>query len=950
MPEKRYGLPFTGFMSSTPRHMVPDDHVADGYNFDYVAVDGSFKVRPGTATAVSALLETGLANVQPRRMFEFTSPSLSDGQATYGALYGGSYGCFAFRSTGTAGNASAANEVVGKDYSATQYPSDFKVVPLLASGAYTRLLTAAERAVVASGSWNAIEVADRLYFPSYDGVPHWWNKRFNASTTAGSENVRVFPAGNIPPLGPPQINSNIVPTAAASWTLGDGPWEGDKWFYVSQVFEYEDGSFSQPFIPRPISATLPQGLGLIHVPGVEGTHYSSVTMRLYRGPHGARRIHVLATPMAAEPDELQIGDMQVWFTVDSDGGLANTNGKPATVADFNLTIDPKVVRFDRTFMVPSRFMWTGEGRAWAGNGNVFRGGIIMSPKLSGGSTTEEADETPLDITDARCQITDTQLKLWSLGALILTYTFGTNTMQDLCDTINATGSVEWMAQLVPGTDPTAAATDLISTGSVDFGDGTAGIATSFSSSYPFVGWLAPRTVDFSATKRRVYFTEGGPGIGALSGSAWVAGNYREMPATIGSVMAGGNATFGQVIACQRGIAVIRNTRDTRSGLDEDYFTQVINERRGCISTDSFIQGDGWVAYLTEDGLMACDGQSEFCLSGAVYNAATRTGTWAYEIEQSKNSTLAGTDASYFRASVIEGVIYVTFRGNQDSQKPDYLMTYDFSQSASGSGLEELMRGVNGERRPYGWSTPWKFDFSGTGVACGPIVGVRRSDGLHIYMASDTTATNGRIEEIGAGQPENGPADMGATHTLSCTTNIASGTEAILTTTGSFARVVVGAAITGTGIPANTTVLSVDSLAELTMSNNATSAGTNTMTFTGKSVIAEAYCATDVFGTARRKAAKSFNPIYRKGAQIGYMNGLRAFASRDRMRASKRYIALADSDLQATYSMPNRSLPLALQSSSEAYEFGYDFDGSDPDIQQPQFWGVGVEYEILDSNR
>ena len=66
---------------------------------------------------------------------------------------------------------------------------------------------------------------------------------------------------------------------------------------------------------------------------------------------------------------------------------------------------------------------------------------------------------------------------------------------------------------------------------------------------------------------------------------------------------------------------------------------------------------------------------------------------------------------------------------------------------------------------------------------------------------------------------------------SCTTTNGS---AVVTTTGSFTTsgVVAGQKVTGTGIPANTYVLTKDSATQITLSSNATAAGTVTLTFPG----------------------------------------------------------------------------------------------------------------------
>jgi hypothetical protein len=58
--------------------------------------------------------------------------------------------------------------------------------------------------------------------------------------------MRISPAGHCPPLWAPSFPAASYPTRKAT----AAPWvEGDK-FFASCMFEWEDGSFSMPFIPR----------------------------------------------------------------------------------------------------------------------------------------------------------------------------------------------------------------------------------------------------------------------------------------------------------------------------------------------------------------------------------------------------------------------------------------------------------------------------------------------------------------------------------------------------------------------------------------------------------------------------------------------------------------------------------------------------------------------------
>ena len=89
------------------------------------------------------------------------------------------------------------------------------------------------------------------------------------------------------------------------------------------------------------------------------------------------------------------------------------------------------------------------------------------------------------------------------------------------------------------------------------------------------------------------------------------------------------------------------------------------------------------------------------------------------------------------------------------------------------------------------------------------------------------------------------APAGASFTLSGTTTLSSATVTFASTTG----IAVGMSITGTGIAANTSVLTVVNSTTITISTNATAAGTNTLTFNaalntgGTAIIAEEYLPT-----------------------------------------------------------------------------------------------------------
>ena len=96
-----------------------------------------------------------------------------------------------------------------------------------------------------------------------------------------------------------------------------------------------------------------------------------------------------------------------------------------------------------------------------------------------------------------------------------------------------------------------------------------------------------------------------------------------------------------------------------------------------------------------------------------------------------------------------------------------------------------------------------------------------------------------------------------TVTQTGTTTTGSATVNGLTTS----QLAVGMTVTGNGIPTNTTILSINSPTQITLSNNATVSGTNSLTFTGNGVSltglfngVEVVHGLDLSGTSARSTA------------------------------------------------------------------------------------------------
>ena len=128
------------------------------------------------------------------------------------------------------------------------------------------------------GARSAIATQNWLYFPNLRATPWRWNKAVNIT---GTEVQRGFPTGPFPPLFPPTVTTPSSSSTNTSWSDGDT-------FYISVLFQFEDGSYSAPFIPRAANTILTSGLGLTTVGTIGNTAkyqyltYSNIAI----GPQG----------------------------------------------------------------------------------------------------------------------------------------------------------------------------------------------------------------------------------------------------------------------------------------------------------------------------------------------------------------------------------------------------------------------------------------------------------------------------------------------------------------------------------------------------------------------------------------------------------------------------------------------------------------------------------------
>jgi hypothetical protein len=507
-------------------------------------ITGGVNKRPGCAvlgdTLSSGVEVNGLLNAKwgarSRRFFALDSPSMSDGYPAQAILFSEDTNAgFPAADSGFPGtvyvrssNGGGANYSLLEEFGSTHYKPTFnalhttsdynlKVVPIWyesGDGVYTRgALTGASGAdkfmqqFVAAGSRSIVQTQNWLYSYGLRHSPWRWNKRLNESDSSGSEVVRIWPAGPVPPLYPPQFDSTALSASAnnSSWVDGDT-------FCISVAFRFEDGSVSAPFIPRLPNSTLTNGLGLVTVGTIGGANkYQFLTYRCIPiGPHGTVERILLRTPKqnrTATTDTITVEptDLRVLGVL--------KNNTQTTYRDYNgdddtLVEDEDTVRVDFRMPPRARYAGTGDNSVILGYTLPNTAAIVLSLINVAGATTSnfdlnDADDetigtTPYNARAALVRITSTQLELhYNNNAApdfvaggggddnAVAFAFSTyDTLEKLVDAINATTSSslckQWAAQILPGIDPTMPSASLTLT-TMDIACGTTDTFTTVTS-------------------------------------------------------------------------------------------------------------------------------------------------------------------------------------------------------------------------------------------------------------------------------------------------------------------------------------------------------------------------------------------------------------------------------------------------------------------------------------
>ncbi len=514
-----------GYTSSVPPFMAGPDQLVgnqDGSDTNSsrdCVIDpssGSVSKRSGcSAIGDSFTSPVGMTNksmgFRARKVFALDSPSITDNYPVAATLLGkdtnagfptadsGFPGTMTVRSTnGTDSFYSLLEEFGTTHYktgpSSGHFSSSYnlKVVPVWyesGDGVYTRgALTGTAgtdmfmQQFLTCGSRAGLNTQNWYYSPNLRATPWRWNKRLNESSSAGTEVVRIYPTGPFPPLFPPTVTTPSADTSGTSWSDGDT-------FFISVIFQFEDGSYSAPVIPRaPVSSSvLTGGFGFITVGTIGGTNkyrfltYSNIAI----GPEGTIARVLLRTTKqtrAATTDNVTVAPLDLRVL-----GVLKNNTQ-TTFLDYggdddNLVEDENVVRLDLICPRRARYIGTGDQRVAVGYTLPNTAAIMLA--LTGVNTSRQLNVADTNdghgYNDAEAylvRITSTHLQLLylpqngtptlntfptltgALGGNGVQFAFSTyDTLEKLVDAINTTSDSscdceQWAAQLAPGIDGT----------------------------------------------------------------------------------------------------------------------------------------------------------------------------------------------------------------------------------------------------------------------------------------------------------------------------------------------------------------------------------------------------------------------------------------------------------------------------------------------------------------
>jgi hypothetical protein len=315
--------------------------------------------------------------------------------------------------------------------------------------------------------------------------------------------------------------------------------------------------------------------------------------------------------------------------------------------------------------------------------------------------------------------------------------------------------VGFWAQLAPGADGTALATEIEDTTYYDFGDKFTwrknggsnqremDFQRVYGSSWPGILVMGSTWADrYPAQKKTMYFTAGGPGVPPNALNSWFVGNFRSAMDETGSIVGGAPLLDGCLVFGTTGISIMRNLNNGKSGVDDDYRLETISGSSGCISPDSIASVNGAVVYLSREGLIATDGREFVNISRAIYDPGTKTGVWNYEINLCTIAMQQDDDDYGFGCTAIEGKLWVWYRTDATTRR---VMVYDYSSSPAKSGVAQFM---DASGKPFPWSCPLTIDVTTIGSY------VTESGGTNILGLVEGKDGEFRVLGVGTEDPGN----------------------------------------------------------------------------------------------------------------------------------------------------------------------------------------------------
>ena len=318
---------------------------------------------------------------------------------------------------------------------------------------------AAERTLVSTfGGYSFALSADQIAAITAAGA--WNNLRLKFATTGAA-------SGNSVSV------SNAFLRHTPVGQLQSGGWQGSDRFAYAMCYRFEDDSVWAFSVPRFANAILTSGFNIFTVDstnpttGYDKITWSNLPVPLYgvkeKGLLRSNKIDFTAEDSLA----INLHDMRVVAWLDP----SVTTYDDYAADDDALVEDPDKLWIHEDHIMPPRARWIfgGESRIGHSYGGVNPCAIELAPV---GATVDYDRNVADDSATAYAtpamyfKVTSTALTLYKDSgtpvSLVLTFGTGTNqynTLQDLCDRINATScavsSMQWRAQILPGQSPDA---------------------------------------------------------------------------------------------------------------------------------------------------------------------------------------------------------------------------------------------------------------------------------------------------------------------------------------------------------------------------------------------------------------------------------------------------------------------------------------------------------------